>query len=158
MRCVRIGPLPSGSAGLAEDWLKSERVEHSRRHEERKVESSYWVHLGPFENRKQAEKRLKEIERLGIQDLFIMQDKRGGTSISLGLFSQSENASKRMQELADKGITAQQEVRYKTDQLIWFDVRMPEPADATVTRLRDRDWGAGAEIQDQACPTTPPPR
>lgn len=156
MRCVGIGPFLAESVEPAASWLAAERLEHARRSEERKVESSYWIHLGPFENRKQAEKRLKEIERLGIRDLLIMSDAQGEVAISLGLFSQADNARNRMQELADKGIAARQEVRYRSETRLWFDLRLPEPADEPVAKLRGHDWGSGVEVQDSACPAEAP--
>jgi hypothetical protein len=156
MRCVSIGPFPAESAEPAAGWLAAERLEHARRSEERQVESSYWVHLGPFENRKQAEQRLKELERLGIRDLLIMPDGQGSVAISLGLFSQADNARNRLKELADKGVTAKQEIRYRTETRVWFDLRLPEPADEPVAKLRGRDWGRGVEVQDSACPAESP--
>lgn len=156
MRCVGVGPFPAESAEPAASWLTAERLEHARRSEERKVESSFWIHLGPFENRKLAEQRLKELERLGVRDLLIMPDSQGEVAISLGLFSQVDNARNRMQQLADKGITAKQEIRYRTENWFWFDLRLPEPADEPVSKLRARDWGSGVEVQDSPCPAEAP--
>lgn len=156
MRCVTIGPFPPGAAEAAAVWLAGARLEHARRSEERRSESSYWVHLGPFENRKQAEARKLEIERLGIRDVLIMPDAEGQVAISLGLFSQPENARNRLQELAGKGITAKQEIRYRSESLVWFDLRVPEPANEPVAALRRRDWGSAVEVQDGACPAETP--
>jgi len=155
MRCITIGPFSPSAAEPAGAWLQAEQFEHAPRNEERQIENSYWVHLGPFENRKQAEKRLKELEKLGVRDLLIMQDREGGVAISLGLFSLAENARIRQQELADKGVTAKQEVRYKTEKWLWLDVRTPEPADSAVAKLRAHDWSGKVEIQDRACPVEP---
>ena len=153
LRCVSVGGFPAESVEATLLWFATERLETLRRSEEQRVENSYWVHVGPFENRKLAEKRLKELERLGIRDLLIMQDARGEIAISLGLFSQPENAQHRMQELAEKGVEAKQETRYRNELLSWFDLRLPEPANDVVIRLRARDWGvAGIEVRDGSCP------
>jgi hypothetical protein len=156
-RCVDIGPLAKEAAASAASWLQSEKVEHSTRTEERRVESSTWVYLGPFENKKQAEQRLREIKKLGLKDVLIMNDAQGEVAISLGLFSQPENARGRVEEVAKKGIEAKQEVRFRNETLNWLDLRLPEPADAALTRLRSRDWGAGVEVRDAACPAEAPP-
>jgi hypothetical protein len=75
------------------------------------------------------------------------------------LFSQADNAQHRLQELAQKGVEAKQEVRYRTETLTWFELRLAEPADPAVERLRARDWGtAGVEVRDAPCATgTPTP-
>ncbi len=155
-RCVDIGPLARETAASATTWLQSEKVEHSTRSEERQVESSTWVHIGPFENRKQAEQRLRDLQKLGLKDVLIMNDAQGKVAISLGLFSQPENARGRVEELSKKGIEAKQETRFRNETLTWLDLRLPEPADAALARLRGRDWGAGAAVRDAACPDDVP--
>jgi len=156
-RCVIIGPFTSAElADKATQRLAEEKQAAKRRSEDRKLEGSYWVHLAPFASRKQAEKRLKEIERLGIRDVLYMPDAEGNPAISLGLFALVENAQKRLQELAQKGVIAKQEIRYRTESLVWFDLRLPEPADAVLERLRAVDWGAtGVAVRDQACAAEP---
>ena len=151
-RCVSIGPFSSASADLAAARLTDEKLNGVRRNEDRKSENSYWVHLAPFDSRKHAEQRLKELERLGVREMLIMQDAGGQPAISLGLFNQADNAQKRLQELAQKGVTAQQEIRYRTETLTWFDLRLPEPADAVLERLRTLGWDApGIEVRDALC-------
>lgn len=152
-RCVSIGPfLSSAGADSAATRLTEEKFSATRRDEERKSENSYWIHLAPFANRKQAEQRLKELEQLGIRELLIMQDANGQVAISLGLFTQADNAQKRLQELAQKGVSARQEIRYRTETLTWFDLRLPEPADAPLERLRALQWDAPAiEVRDALC-------
>ena len=156
-RCVSIGPFASSElADKAVLRLTAEKQVATRRSEERKLEGSYWIHLAPFTSRKQAEQRLKEIERLGIRDVLIMPDADGNPAISLGLFTQADNAQKRLQELAEKGVPAQQEIRYRTENLAWFDLRLPEPADAALERLRAIDWGTpGVEVRDGPCAPEP---
>lgn len=152
-RCVSIGPfLSSASADSAATRLTNEKFSAMRRDEERKSENSYWIHLTPFANRKQAERRVKELEQLGIREMLIMQDANGQVAISLGLFTHADNAQKRLQELTQKGVTAQQETRYRTETLTWFDLRLPEPADAPLERLRALQWDAPAiEVRDSLC-------
>ena len=156
-RCVSIGPFVSAElADKAVLRLTQEKQIATRRSEERKLEGSYWIHLAPFTSRKQAEQRLKELERLGIRDVLIMADADGNPAISLGLFAQADNAQKRLQELAQKGVPAQQEIRYRTENLAWCDLRLPEPADAALERLRAIDWGApGVEVRDEPCAPEP---
>jgi len=156
-RCVSIGPFAGAElADKAAVFLASEKIDATRRNEERRLEGSYWIHLAPFASRKEAEQRLKELERLGIRDVLIMPDADGNPAISLGLFAQADNAQSRLQELAQKGVQAKQEIRYRTENLLWFDLRLAEPADAMLERLRAADWSApGVEVRDAACAPAP---
>lgn len=158
-RCITIGPFPASLAEKAHASLTAERQPAERRGETLQVESSYWVHLGPFADRKQAEQRKRELEKQGIRDLLVMQTTEGTVAISLGLFSQAGNARQRMEELAKQGIEARQDIRHQSETRYWLDLRVPEPADAVVKRLRERDWAAaGIEVRDSSCPndTAPP--
>ena len=152
-RGVSVGAFASlPSADQAASRLTGEKLNAVRRQEERRSESSYWVHLAPFADRKQAEQRRKELEQLGIREVLVMQDANGKPAVSLGLFAQADNAQRRLQELAQKGVTAQQEVRFRTESLTWFDLRLPEPADAVLEQLRAIGWGApGIEVRDEPC-------
>jgi len=152
-RCITIGPLSPKAADQARAGLVAEHLSAVQRNEDYQVESSYWVYVGPFTDRKQAEQRKRELEKQGVRDLLVMQSADGNVAISLGLFSQAENAHQRIGELAKKGVEARQEVRHRTATRSWLDLRLPEPADATLRRLRERDWGGeGVEVQDSLCP------
>ena len=156
-RCVSIGPFTIPElVDKATVRLTEDKQTATRRSEERKLEGSYWIHLAPFTSRNQAEQRLKEIERLGIRDVLIMPDADGNPAISLGLFTHADNAQKRLQELAEKGVPAEQEIRYRSESLVWLDLRLPEPADTELERLRTVDWGdPGVEVRDAPCAPEP---
>jgi hypothetical protein len=156
-RCVSIGPFASPElADKAVLRLTDEQQTATPRSEQRSLEGGYWVHLAPFANRKAAERRLKELERLGVREVLIMPDADGNPAISLGLFTQADNAQKRLQELAQKGVPAKQEIRTRTENLIWLDLRLPEPADEVLKRLRATDWKApGIEVRDAPCVPEP---
>jgi SPOR domain len=156
-RCVSIGPFASPElADKAVLRLTDEQQTATPRREERKLEDRYWVHLAPFASRKQAERRLRELDRLGIREVLIMPDADGNPAISLGLFTQADNAQKRLQELAQKGVQAKQAIRTYSENLIWLDLRLPEPADDVLNRLRATDWKApGIEVRDAPCVPEP---
>jgi hypothetical protein len=155
LRCVTLGPFATEAADKAVARLTVEGFETRRTNQERQVESSYWIHLAPYATRKEAERRLKELEKLGLRDILIMQDTQGAIAISLGLFQQPDNARHRLEELAQKGIEAKQEIRYRSESVSQLELRLPEPADETLARLRALDWGAGVELVDAACPVEP---
>lgn len=151
-RCVTLGPLAAAAADKAATWLAGEQVSARRRDETLKTESGHWVFLAPFATRKEAEARRRELDRLGLHEHLIMKDSDGRMAISLGLYTSAENARNRMKELAEKGVTAQQETRYKSEKMSYFDLRLVEPADEALSRLRAQGWaGAGAEVRETPC-------
>lgn len=154
-RCVTLGPVPAAVAETAAARLTADGIETARRAEERQVPASYWVYLAPYATRNEAERRMKELARLGVRDMLIMQDPHGNLAISLGLFVQPDNARARLEELKHRGIEARQEVRERTESVAWFELQLPEPADTAVARLRGLDWGAGVELRDAECPAEP---
>lgn len=156
--CVSIGPFES--AELAEQSgkrLTEAGIAHQARSDANRIESSYWIYLPRLPNRKAAENKRKELTRLGVKDHFIMQEPGMENVLSLGLFTQLDNAQRRLQELADKGIKAQQETRYRTRTLHWLDIAADKP-DLLMAQLKKMEW-AGAELQQRAaaCGQEPPP-
>ncbi len=151
-RCAILGPLADAAADKVAAWLASEEISGERRSEMQKTESGHWVYLGPFAARKQAETQRRELDRLGFREHLIMKDSEGRVAISLGLYSSAGNARNRLKELAEKGVTAQMETRYKNEKINYFDLRLVEPADGTLSQLRAQRWeGAGAEVHDTPC-------
>jgi len=155
-RCVRIGPLTPAAADPARQWLAGIGIDATMHREERRVVNSYWIHLGPFESREEAETRLQALVAKGVRDVLIMQDAQGEPAISLGLYNRIENANIRLQELTKQGVEAKQEIRYRNEILAWLDMRLTEPADAKLDQLRTHDWGGnGVELTDRSCPAEP---
>lgn len=151
-RCVTFGPLDDAAADKAAAWLIGEKIAGERRSELQKTESGHWVYLAPFATRKAAEGRRRELDRLGFREHLIMKDSEGRIAISLGLYTSAENARNRLKELAEKGVTAQQETRYKSEKINYFDLRLVEPANEALSRLRAQGWaGTGAEVRDMPC-------
>lgn len=151
-RCVTLGPLSDAAADKAAAWLAGEQVSATRRDETQKTESGHWVFLAPFATRKEAEAQRRELDRVGLREHLIMKDSEGRIAISLGLYTSAENARNRLKELTEKGVTAQLETRYKSEKVHYFDLRLAEPADETLSRLRAQGWaGSGAEVRDTPC-------
>ncbi|MDR0379153.1 MAG: SPOR domain-containing protein [Candidatus Accumulibacter sp.] len=65
---------------------------------------AYWVHIPPFSTRREAESRVAELRRLGVQEYFIMQEGAGNFAISLGLFSTPGAAESALAALRERGV------------------------------------------------------
>ena len=67
--------------------------------------SSYWVYIPPLKSKQDAQKKVEEIRRLGIQDSFVMQDNnKWRYAVSLGLYSTEAGAAKYLAQLQQKGV------------------------------------------------------
>jgi len=152
LRCVSIGPIAGTTVDATAGWLRERKFEFSPRNEQKSIESSYWIHLGPFDSRELAEKKMKSLATEGVRDLLIMTDGQGRPSISLGLFAQVANARSRLTELEAKGVKAQQEIRFRQESVTWFEVKLPEPADTAVAEIKNRSWEPSTEIKEYSCP------
>jgi hypothetical protein len=65
---------------------------------------AYWVHIPPFSTRREAESKVAELRRLGVQEYFIMQEDVGSFAISLGLFSTPGAAESALAALRERGV------------------------------------------------------
>ena len=67
--------------------------------------TSWWVHIPPLPNRRAAERKVAEIRRLGVKDLFILQEPGPFQySVSLGLFKNPASADLHLSRLRTKGV------------------------------------------------------
>ncbi len=71
--------------------------------------SSWWVHIPSQGSKDAAERKAAEVRRLGVEDLFVVQD-AGPTqfAISLGLFKNEAAAARHLALLRDKGVRSAQ--------------------------------------------------
>ena len=71
--------------------------------------SSWWVHIPSLGSRDAAERKLAELQKLGVTDLFIVND--GGANqhaISLGLYKTEPGAQRLLELLKGKGVRSAQ--------------------------------------------------
>jgi hypothetical protein len=68
------------------------------------IKEEYWVHLPPLPNKKQAVRKLKELQKRKI-DSFIITEGDLANGISLGLFGKQESVDRLLANLKKKRIT-----------------------------------------------------
>ena len=104
--CYRIGPFADAAqADKASAVLKEIPLAYERRAEEQTVVTGYRVYLPPLPTRDTAEKKRRELSRLGFKDSSVMQEAGMENALSLGLFTVKANAQKHLQALAAKKST-----------------------------------------------------
>jgi len=139
--CFRVGPFldPNQATAVAEK-LSALKFAFSRDAGERKAVTGYRVQLPPLESKTAAERKRRELTRLGFEDHALITDPGFENAISLGVFSVEPNAKAQAARLSAKGITASI-VPVETTRLeIWFDIAgAPADADRTIAKELDTE-------------------
>lgn len=94
--------------------------------------SSWWVHIPSQGSKEAADKKAMELRKLGISDLFVMQE--AGPSqfaISLGLYKSEQAANRQLEALKEKGVRSVQVVA-RGGGALRLEVRGPSDSLATV--------------------------
>ncbi|EAT12281.1 SPOR domain-containing protein [Bermanella marisrubri] len=96
----------------------------------------YWVHIEPLPNKKQALRRLKELQKRNV-DSFIITEGELENGISLGLFSQQSSVDRILAQLKKKNIDAQVKELPRTRDRYWVKSPITEAVELT-DELRER--------------------
>ncbi len=71
--------------------------------------SSWWVHVPSQGSKEASDKKAAELRRLGVDDLFIMQEAGPNQfAISLGLYKNEQAATRHLEALKEKGVRSAQ--------------------------------------------------
>lgn len=104
--CYSVGPFTSKfEAGAAKKKLHAWGVQGNRRTVKTSIEG-YWVIIPAQKTRQQANKQIKKLKELGIKDFFLVTTGSRKNAISLGVFSRSSSARRRLKQMQQKGIKA----------------------------------------------------
>lgn len=149
--CYRIGPLPDADAvQRIEQDLAGVVVSHTRRDDALRLVTGYRVYLPPAATKEAAEKKRRELTKLGFNDHALMHDEGFQNALSLGLFSVEDNAQSRIRTLAEKGIEAKLQVLEQTRHSYWID--MGEAAPDILLRVKGSlATVPGADVQESPC-------
>lgn len=153
--CYRIGPFAEpAQADKASAVLKEIPLAYERRTEAQTVVTGYRVYLPPLPTREAAEKKRRELSRLGFKDSSVMQDAGMENALSLGLFTVEANAQSHVQALAAKKIDTQLQTLSQARTLHWLYLGTAESLAGVLPRLQATDWGsAEAKLEETPCPT-----
>lgn len=105
--------------------------------------SSWWVNIPAQGSREGADKKAAELRRLGVDDLFIMQDPGPNQfAVSLGLYKSEAAATRLLEALKDKGVRSAQ-ITARGAGVTRIEVRGPGDSLATLASdLSERLRGA----------------
>ena len=105
--------------------------------------SSWWVHVPTLGSKEAAERKAAEIRKLGVDDLFIVQDPGPAQfAISLGLYKNEAQANRLLDSLREKGVRSAQ-VAGRGASVLRVELRGPSDSLATLASdLSERLRGA----------------
>ena len=136
-QCFSIGPIHSTSqveqlkTKLAEFTLESQQ-----RTSQAQVDQGFWVYLDAMESRAKALEFANELGSMGFTDYFVVTSGELDNSISLGLYSDEQNARKRQQSLRALGFNPRIIARYKTVDQFWVDYQLAQGSSSPWNELK----------------------
>jgi len=156
-RCYRLGPFTApGQAQAAARTLEAWGLEHTQVAEPETLAPIYRVYLSPLASRAQAERKRRELTRLGFTDhALIQQEQDMENGISLGLFSVEQNARARAAQLARRGVKASIQPLPNVQLVYWLVLSTPaidsRIGGTVLTRFSEVDWGAEVALRPLPC-------
>lgn len=152
--CYRLGPIAeTAQMKKVEAALAEQSLVFTKREEVTRSVTGYRVFLPSFGSRDEAERRRRELTKLGFRDHALMQDEGFQNGVSLGMFTVEVNAQNHLKRLAEKGVKAEMLPVEQQRTVHWLEVA---PIDATAdlsSRLKSvLDGVTGADVVEMACP------
>ena len=139
--------LAAAQAVIERLGLESELIEESTIKQDRR----FWVYYPPLASAELAQRKADEIKRLGVDELYIVQDSKWRNAISFGLFSEEPLAAALLKELKSKGVrNAIKSLRTQgkdTSSLLAKDVS----SEAAVELYKVRPEFVGTEVRPVPC-------
>lgn len=126
--CVEWRGLNRDEFVQARDQLKAMTGERVMSFTEVPLNMRYWVIFPPLPSPQSAAAKLAELAAAGVRDAFVVKDAVWRNAISLGLYANTEAASRRVGELEGKGVLGtrvEQLPRQGTD--FYFVIRSEDP-------------------------------
>lgn len=121
LHCSRIGPFTDASATATVRKYLQGRGTVSSREAEQPVPVGYWVLVPPQASRAAAQAVTKRLQAAGINDFWIVSRGPVKNGISLGVFSQKENADNFLKRATDKGFDAEIREKTRNGKVVWLD-------------------------------------
>jgi len=106
VNCYSLGPLARKTeARAAQKRLSKWNIKAQRRVQKVSTEG-FWVIIPAAKTRTVAKKSVKRLKELGIRDYFLVATGSHKNAISLGVFSKSSSARRRLKAMSKKGVEA----------------------------------------------------
>lgn len=152
LACMEWGEFSGGDLARATaaldalklgDRLTQRQVEHA---------SGYWVYIPPRSDRAEADKKIAQLNALGVKDHFVVQEAgKWRNAISLGVFRTEDAAQKFLESIKGKGvISAIAGERMSKLAFTVFVLKTPDAGIAARVEELHNEF-AGSELKKAAC-------
>jgi hypothetical protein len=151
--CYKWGKFTPSNLAAAQSVVESLGLEAELVEETiSRQDNRFWVYYPPLATPELAQSKAEEIKKLGVDEIYIVQDSKWRNAISFGLFSEEALASNLLKELKAKGVrNAAKSLRSNgraTSSLIAKDVNSA----AAVELYKIRPEFVGTEVTPVPCP------
>lgn len=151
--CFTIGPFATAEiASRSAATLVKLGVDVERRQISRRIPKGYWVYLPPSKSYQASKRKVSELQKRGLKDLFIMGKGRRKNAISLGLFKRKGAADDRYQRVRKMGLKAILETQYRVSEQAWLDMVVLDGKPSTVAAITEMADGLPqTELSQRKC-------
>jgi len=149
--CLEWGPLAAAELARAQDELVALQITKTSVRESPGT-PVWWVHIPPARSREEAERRVRELEALGVKDARVVTDDAYRNAVSLGIF-RSETAAAEQQARMREIKVRNSAIVQRSDLIKFSTLIVFEPTATVAAKLVElRGAYAGSEIRAAACP------
>jgi len=140
--CYSLGPFTKKSESeKAQVLLKAKNVESKRIRLRDTSRSGYWVILPASETRKEANKHVRRLKKLKVNDYFLVATGSHENAVSLGVYSQKKLARRRVDEMIRLGFIPRMEsvaLPRKVYWLNWYKDAKNQPGEAMLSNIKEQ--------------------
>ncbi len=138
--CYSLGPFTKKSESeKAQVLLKAKNIESKRIRLRDTSRSGYWVILPASETRKEANKHVRRLKKLKVNDYFLVATGPHENAVSLGVYSQKKLARRRVDEMIRLGFIPRMEsvaLPRKVYWLNWYKDAKNQPSEAMLSNIK----------------------
>ena len=151
--CFTLGPFTKArQADRAIAAANALSVKAVLRKSSQRTPKGYWIYLAPSKSYKAAKRKVAELQKKGLKDLFIMGNGNRKNAISLGLFKNKDVAEQRLKQVKGMGLKGEFETQYQVSEQSWLDMSVAGNKTATVAALTEMaDGFSRANLTQRKC-------
>ncbi len=136
--CLTLGPFSNADiAKRSARTLAALGVDVKQREISQRTPRGYWVYLPSSKSYQAAKRKVTELQKKGVKDLYIMGKGRYENAISLGLFTREGAADSRFQQVKKLGLKAVLEPQYRDNKQTWLDLMVPAGQTSMVVSITE---------------------
>jgi len=151
--CFTLGPFVKANVvKRSSKAIAALGVDVEQRKVSQRTPRGYWVYLPASKSYQAAKRKVTELQKKGLKDVYIMGKGSHKNAISLGLFTRENAARNRFQQVKKLGLKAVLETQYRVTEQTWLDIMVPGgQGGAIVTITEMADGLRGGELDQRQC-------